>query len=133
MAVSTPLESLIAQMTVAELAERTGRSVADLVASVLGDRPRNGVASHARPRGADKPARGGNPGTSAATRGTAGAGYDESVLAAIKSAKGRVKAQDLRKKTGGTPLQIRAALKRLLGAGSIKSQGKARGTTYTAA
>lgn len=131
MPVSTPLESLIAQMTVAELAERTGRSVTDLVASVLGDRPRASAATSAA-RTADKPTRGGKGGRPAG-RGAASAGYDESVLSAIRSAKGKVKAQDLRKKTGGTPLEIRAALKRLLGAGHIKSQGKARGTTYTAA
>lgn len=138
MLVSTPLESLIAQMTVAELAQRTGRSVSDLVGLVLGDRAR-AVAAPRAARSEAKPARGGGRKRGKTqSRGEGGggatprAGYDDSVLVAIKAAKGKVKAQDLRKKIGGTPLQIRAALKRLLGAGQIKSQGKARGTTYTA-
>jgi len=151
-------------MSVAELAQRSGRSVSQLVELAFG----SGEASTATPppRGPGRPpgaakgkrgkakGRGGRrkaaeaPETAANvetvapkpagakkanvdTRAASGrAKYDETVLAAIRNSKSRVKAADLRTKLGGTPLQIRSALHRLLEDGQIKSHGKARGTTY---
>lgn len=68
------------------------------------------------------------------TRAATGrAKYEETVLGAIRSSKGRVKAEELRKRLGGTPLQIRAALHKLIEDGKIKAQGQARGMTYAPA
>lgn len=148
---STSLETLVSQMTVSELAQRSGISVGTLVELAFGSRgaatpARSPAAAGGRKRGrkpAAKPAKAAAkaaPKAEASKPGKAGvdtrapsgrAKYDEAVLAAIKGAKGRVKAGDLRKKVGGTPLQIRTALHRLLTEGKIKSQGKARGTTYS--
>jgi hypothetical protein len=152
-------------MTVAELAQRCGTSVAQIVGSAFGTtaapavaakrgpgrppgsgkkrgpgRPPGSGKKRGRPPGSGKkaaaaaapaPAAGGKK-ASVDTRAAAGRGkFDEAVLAAVKGAKGRIKANDLRKKVGGTSLQMRAALHRLIEAGKIKSQGKARGTTYS--
>ncbi|MFO0636519.1 MAG: hypothetical protein U0168_27125 [Nannocystaceae bacterium] len=156
---STSLETLVSQMTVSELAQRSGISVGTLVELAFGGRgaatpARSPAAASGRKRGrkpkaasaakAAKPAKAAKSapakaeapkgrGADVDTRAPAGrAKYDETVLAAIKGSKGKVKAGDLRKKVGGTPLQIRTALHRLLTDGKIKSQGKARGTTYSA-
>ena len=139
--VTTTLESLVAQMTVAELAQRSGRSISDLVELVLSN---GGAASaraasngHQRGKPGRKPAAAAaSPGRKkgAQTRTQAGrASYDEAVLAAVKTSRGKVKAEELRKKVGGTPPQLRAALARLIDNGAVKSAGKARGTTYAAA
>jgi hypothetical protein len=141
--VTTTLESLVAQMTVNELAQRSGHSVAEVVELVLasGTRTRaprsTGAAAPAtngrRKRGrkpGPKPGRGRKAGK--AGKAASGSSYDETVLGAVKAAKGKVKAEELRKKVGGTPPQLRAALARLVEAGSVKSAGKARGTTYAA-
>lgn len=136
---TTTLESLVAQMTVAELAQRSGRSISDVIELVLsqsgsprarssgnGERKRGAKAAPApaAPRGKKG---------SAQVRTQAGrASYDESVLAAVKASKGKAKAEELRKKIGGTPPQLRAALARLIENGKVKSTGKARGTAYTA-
>jgi len=131
-------------MTVAELAQRSGRSISDLIELVLsqsGGAPAARAATNGHRRGkpgrkpaAAAPAPSAGRKKGAQTRTQAGrATYDESVLAAVKSSKGKVKAEDLRKKIGGTPPQLRAALARLIESGSVKSAGKARGTTYSAA
>ena len=151
-------------MTVEELAQRCGTSVAQIVGAAFGTnapraaaaapkrgpgRPPGSGKKRGRPPGSGKK-RGRPPGSgkkaaaapaaapasgkksAVDTRAAAGRGkFDEAVLAAVKAAKGRVKANDLRKKVGGTSLQMRAALHRLIESGKIKSQGKARGTTYS--
>lgn len=56
--------------------------------------------------------------------------YDKSLLDSMK-ARGRwVSAQELRKNVGGTPLQARKALNRLIEQGVVKFKGKARATKY---
>jgi hypothetical protein len=139
--VTTTLESLVAQMTVAELAQRSGRSISDLIELVLsnGGASRPAGNGHQRGKPGRKPAAAApapSPGRkkNAQTRTQAGRdSYDESVLSAVKTSKGKVKAEELRKKVGGTPPQLRAALARLIESGAVKSAGKARGTTYAAA
>jgi hypothetical protein len=138
--VTTTLESLVAQMTVAELAQRSGRSISDVIELVLshsGSVRARPSTNGERKRGAKPapaaPAPRGKKGGAAQVRTQAGrANYDESVLAAVKASKGKAKAEELRKKIGGTPPQLRAALARLIEDGKVKSTGKARGTAYTA-
>jgi hypothetical protein len=60
------------------------------------------------------------------------AAYDANVLTALKAATGPQSASDLTSKIGGSPLQIRTALARLIEAGSVNWSGRARGTRYTA-
>lgn len=62
---------------------------------------------------------------------TGRARYDESVLAAIKGFGKPMSAEELRASVGGTPLQARASLARLINAGTITWEGKARGTRYS--
>ena len=152
---SNSLESLFATMSVGELAQRCGTSVAEIVQSAFGTstprapakrgpgRPPGSGRKPGRPPGSGrKPGRPPKAAAAAApapagkskvdTRAAAGRGkFDEAILAAVKSAKGAIKAAELRKKVGGTSLQVRAALHRLIASKKIKSQGKARGTSYT--
>lgn len=173
-------------MSVAELAQRSGRSVSQLVDLVLGSRttpaaaesrsattgappkkrgPKPGKAKAAKPAKAApaakaakaeskpakaeaKPAKAEAKPAKAEAKPAAAKGpkagvdtrdrdsrqhYEQLVLDAIRAAKGRIKAVDLRGKLGGSPLQARAALHRLIGTGKVKRHGKARGTSYTAA
>ena len=55
--------------------------------------------------------------------------YDEKVLASIPKT-GWIRSEKLAKIVGGTPLQRRKALGRLVQIGKLKSQGEARGTQY---
>ncbi len=57
--------------------------------------------------------------------------YDQSVLAAIKGFGKPMSAEELRSEVGGTPLQARASLARLINAGTVTWEGKARGTRYS--
>jgi hypothetical protein len=127
-------------MTVAELAQRSGRSITDVIELVLSDRgslravrpATNGQSKRGRKAAAAPAPAARKKGTE--TRTQAGrSSYDETVLAAVKASKGKVKAEQLRKKVGGTPPQLRAALGRLIENGAVKSSGKARGTAYAAA
>jgi hypothetical protein len=145
-------------MSVGELAQRCGTSVAEIVQSAFGSsapraaaapkrgpgRPPGSGKKRGRPPGRKpgRPAKAASApaaapaaaakGSKVDTRAASGRGkFDEAVLAAVKAGKGPVKAVDLRKKVGGTSLQMRAALHRLIASKKIKAQGKARGTTYS--
>jgi hypothetical protein len=61
------------------------------------------------------------------------AAYDANVLTALRAAVGPQSASQLTAKVGGSPLQIRTALARLIEAGSVHWSGRARGTRYTPA
>ena len=61
------------------------------------------------------------------------AAYDEAVLTALRAATGPQSASELTAVAGGSPLQIRTALARLIEAGSVSWSGRARGTRYTPA
>lgn len=59
--------------------------------------------------------------------------FDERVIKILKQTKTPISATEVRKLTGGTPLQVRTALNRLIEQGRIAWTGKARGTRYKAA
>lgn len=61
------------------------------------------------------------------------AAYDEAVLAALRAADGPQSASELTAVAGGSPLQIRTALARLIETGTVNWSGRARGTRYTPA
>ncbi|MBA3547053.1 MAG: hypothetical protein H0T76_11265 [Nannocystis sp.] len=87
------------------------------------------VAPRKAEGGARKPA-----GAEVDTRTAEGrAAYDEAVLAALKGMTKPASASDLTGVAGGSPLQIRTALARLIETGGVHWSGRARGTRYTPA
>ena len=129
---ASALESLVATMTLAELATRSGKSVEEIVAWALGEEAIRGAVRAARAKAkpaAAAPRRGRS--RSVNTRTPAGRdAYDRAVLDVVKAASGPVGAQTIRKRVGGTALQVRTALNRLIESGSVKYQGRARATQY---
>lgn len=61
------------------------------------------------------------------------AAYDAAVLAALKGMTKPASASNLTAVAGGSPLQIRTALARLIETGGVRWSGRARGTRYTPA
>jgi hypothetical protein len=133
------LSDLLKSITVADLIGGGGGSVAAAPARKAkgrgGRKAKMGGASKRPGTRAAKP--GPKPKAAAAnavdTRTAEGRGaYDQSVLTALKAASGPQSASDLTSKVGGSPLQIRTALARLIEAGGVNWSGRARGTRYTA-
>lgn len=132
------LAGLLGSITIADLIGGGGAAKAP---KAKGGRP---AGKGGRKGGAAKPPKAGKPGrkpkaAAAAeadavdTRTAEGrAAYDNNVLTALKGATGPQSASDLTNKIGGSPLQIRTALARLIEAGSVNWSGRARGTRYTA-
>lgn len=115
----TSLETLMGSMTVAELARVGGITVEHVVRAAMG-----GVSPSSR--GAPKENRG-RVASPAVPRG--GIRLDH-VLAALADRGGPAKLEDIRAKTGGSVPQVRAALKKLAAAGSVRISGERRGTRY---
>lgn len=61
------------------------------------------------------------------------AAYDAAVLSALKGMTKPASASNLTAVAGGSPLQIRTALARLIETGAVHWSGRARGTRYTPA
>ena len=61
------------------------------------------------------------------------AAYDSAVLSALKGMTKPASASNLTAVAGGSPLQIRTALARLIETGAVRWSGRARGTRYTPA
>lgn len=125
------LENLVGNMTLAELSARTGRSVTDIVDfAVRGSRrtPSNGASTKTKPTATKASSR-----NAVNTRTPAGRDqYDAAVLQVLRDAGTKVGAVQVRKQVGGTALQVRTALNRLIEAGTVTFEGKARATTYIA-
>ncbi|MDC0668471.1 hypothetical protein [Nannocystis radixulma] len=103
-----------------------------LVAKAPAGRKGRGAAAPAKEAPAPAPKRGGSKAT-VDTRTPAGRdAYDQSMLNALKNAPGPQAAPDLSAVVGGTPLQVRTALARLIERGAVSWTGQARGTRYTA-
>ena len=60
------------------------------------------------------------------------AAYDSAVLKTLKSRRGEMSAPEIRAQCGGTPLQARASLDRLIADGKATYKGKARAMRYRA-
>ncbi|MBV1862217.1 MAG: hypothetical protein KUG77_27610, partial [Nannocystaceae bacterium] len=58
------------------------------------------------------------------------AAYDIAVFDAVSASSKPIGSSKLRKAIGGTPLQLRTALNRLIEDGKVTYQGKARATKY---
>lgn len=113
-------------MTVAELSDRSGKSVEAIVDWAMG-----GASG---PRKATKASNSGRvTGKLVNTRTKEGrVAYDQSVLDTVKQAPSPIGATAIRQEVGGTPLQVRAALDRLIESGAVSYQGRARATRYSA-
>ena len=129
----TALENLIAGMTLAELATRSGRSVEAIVSYAMNGRsPSNGEARSKSTTSttASKPAQARRTGK-VNTRTPAGrAAYEAALLGALQASGKPTLAQELRRKVGGAPTQARATLNRLIEIGKVSSVGQARATRY---
>lgn len=88
-----------------------------------------------KPARADKPAKAEKQAAvEVNTRTPAGReAFDGAVFAIVEAAGGAVSASEVQRKIGGTNLQLRAALNRLIEAGRLTWSGKARGTRYSLA
>lgn len=92
-----------------------------------------GAAAPAKEAPAPAAKRGGGSKAVVDTRTPAGRdAYDQGMLNALKNAPGPQAAPDLSAVVGGTPLQVRTALARLIERGLVSWTGQARGTRYTA-
>ncbi len=124
-------------MTISELADRSGRSVSQIIA--WAHPGKSGESKTAAPKAAPKkpaakapaaPSTGG--GKNVNTRTPEGrAAYDVAVLNAVTASNKPIGSSKLRKAIGGTPLQLRTALNRLIEDGKVTYQGKARATKYS--
>lgn len=153
---NTALEALVSSMTLSDLAERSERSVEDIVNWALGGNRAAATAGAKRTQpvatraaapttpppipmvesgGASRrPASSSSVPKNINTRTPEGrARYDAQILKLVGEADGPIAAATLRKKVGGTPLQVRASLNRLIESGQVQYQGRARATRYTPA
>lgn len=136
----SPLEEFVGSMTLSELADRSGKSVTQIIAWALPGKSGGATKSASRP--ASKKPVGRPPGSSSGagkgggkavnTRTPEGrAQYDAAVFDAVSGAGKPLGSSALRKKVGGTPLQLRTALNRLIEDGKVTYEGKARATRYS--
>lgn len=130
MPVQSPLESLVQNMTLKQLAEQTGPSVAEIVEWAMRQRaPKNGTHKSAGPSAAaaTKVAK------KVDVRNAAGRiAYDNAVLQLLTSIGEPTSAAHVREQLGGTPTQARASLNRLIHAKKVGYEGRARATRYFA-
>lgn len=131
---SSSLEEFVGTMTVRELSERSGKSIEQLVAWALGGAAASpGARKPARSADPEPTGRGGSGRRAVNTKTAAGrAAFDAAVLESLNAANAPTGASKLRKKVGGTGLQMRTALNRLIDAGKVRYQGRARATKYAA-
>ena len=134
--VSSALEDLVASMTISELAQRSGRSVGAIAAYALGrSRPitaaptssRNERRSSSTTRKAARASVGHVDTRSASGRKE----FDTRVLEAVRALGGSAQANDVERVVGGTPMQRRTSLARLVKSRKLTRSGQARATTYS--
>jgi hypothetical protein len=121
------LETLIADMTIADLAKLAGTSVTEIAVYALGgsaSRP-NGTAVHRRPGNGSTTRAAASPGKSEATDQLA-----QDILAALGRSDTPLRSMDLEKLVGGTTPTRRYVLHKLLADKKIRKSGTARGTRY---
>lgn len=116
----------------AEKPVKVPRALVAKAPAATGRKGGRGAAAPAKEAPAPAAKRGGSK-TVVDTRTPAGRdAYDQSMLSALKNAPGPQAAPDLSAVVGGTPLQVRTALARLIERGQVSWTGQARGTRYTA-
>lgn len=141
------LETLVANMSVAQLAELAGMDVDSMVALVLGKKAGAAPKAPARRGGgrrkaaeavegeADAPAQAApaSPSKGHNTRTRSGReALDEAIISFLKEQSEPVRALDIRAGVGGTAAQIRTRLNFLIEQGKVTYKGRASGTRYRA-
>ncbi len=131
------LESFVGGLTIAELAQRSGKSVEDLVDWAMGGKSARASKPGATPsrkrKAVDtKPARRPSGGAVNTRTAEGRAAFDRAVIEALVEAGKAVGATPLIRKVGGTSLQMRTALARLVEAEKAVQRGRARATVYEA-
>jgi len=137
-----PLGGLLNHITIGDLiserarggvsspAPRGGRKAAVAVAAAPAAPAAPAAGRKAKAEGGGRKA----PAAEVDTRTAEGrAAYDAAVLGALKGMTKPASASNLTAVAGGSPLQIRTALARLIEAGAVQWSGRARGTRYTPA
>jgi hypothetical protein len=98
-----------------------------------GRKPGRPAAAAKEPAAAAPAKRGGGSKAAVDTRTPAGRdAYDQNMLNVLKSGAGPQAAPELSAVVGGTPLQVRTSLARLIERGLVSWTGQARGTRYSA-
>ncbi len=126
-------------MTLSELADRSGKSVTQIIAWAQSGKSAGSAKSATQPAPKKPEAKaraaaggGGKAGKSVNTRTPEGrAQYDAAVFDAVSAAGKPVGSSALRRKIGGTPLQLRTALNRLIDDKKVTYEGRARATRYS--
>jgi hypothetical protein len=135
MTAQSALETLVGEMTVAELAGKSRRSVEDIVSWAMSGGAAARAPSRGRPASTTPSAAKAAPrvqGSKINTRSAKGrAEYEANVLRVVKAATSPISAPEIRAEVGGTPQQARAALNRLIELGKISYEGRARATRYS--
>jgi hypothetical protein len=132
------------QLTLAELTRLGKGKFASLLGSIsvgdiiAGSRNGRGGPLHAHEEGVRKgssPAgkgKGKGKGKAVNTRTPEGRrAYDDAVYDIVRSAASPIKAPEITARVGGTALQVRKSLARLIEAGQVTWEGKARGMRYS--
>lgn len=142
------LEALVGTMTVAELAKRSNRRVDEIVAYAMNGQVAKPKLSLVRPQTTPVPevdAKSAKPSKASSRIGRVGqavvapprdtktptgrAKYEDAIIEALVG-QGWMLAQEVRLHAGGTPLQARTALNRLVQRGAVEHRGQARATEY---
>jgi len=126
------LESFVGQMTVAELCNRTGRSVEELLAFCSNRRPaKSNSATSAAPaaKAAPKKKSGGKKRRVRASSDQLVA-LDERVIGLIRAAKDGIGGREMADKTGETLPRLRGSLKRLVDKKKIRFAGNTAARRY---
>lgn len=139
------LGSLLKGITIGEIlgqiSKANGRPAAGKTARAAAPAPapaKGGRKGGRQPKAEAKEASGGGGKRGGAAKGVdtrtpAGReAYDQAMIAALKQAGKAAAAPELAAAVGGTPLQIRTSLARLIERGLVNWTGQARGTRYTA-
>lgn len=128
---NSALETLVGNMSLNDLASRSGRSIEDLVAFAFnGTSARRGRSASSSANGSAGARRSKNVDTRTASGREA---YEAAVFGVIQNARDWTSAVNIRSQVGGTPQQARAALNRLISDGKVKFKGQARATKYAIA
>jgi hypothetical protein len=138
------LGGLLRQITVGDLVGAVARSAAAAAPAAKKSVGRPiGSKNAAKPVAAPGVAKPAAPANKPALKASAGevdtrtaegrAAYDAAVLVALRASTRPQSASDLTRVAGGSPLQIRTSLARLIETGGVHWSGRARGTRYTPA
>jgi len=132
---NNPLEQLVGALTLGDLAARSGKSVESIVDFAMrggSASPKNGVTKTVAAKAVKVVSSASTQDVN--TRTPAGRdAYDAAVLTFLKAKKGTwVGAGAIRKAVGGSALQVRTTLNRLLENKGVSYRGQARSTQYQA-